>query len=73
MDLYLDDELHTVEQDECLKQVFLKVRQVCSEAQVRAMTQTRQFKEELVAAVMHPDRVGPMIDKYGIDVLEWGM
>lgn len=73
MDLYLDYELHSVEQDECLKQVFLKVRQVCSEAQDRAIAQTKLFKQELIETVMHPDRIEPLIEKYGIEVLEWGI
>lgn len=40
---------------------------------LRRQTRTRRIKEELIAAVLHPDRIGPLIEQYGFEVLDWGI
>ena len=70
---HMDYELHLAIQEDFLQHTYQKLRQVYREYKQRVKEQTNIFKEELMMNVLHPDRIGPMIEKYGLEVMEWGI
>lgn len=65
-------ELRSAKEIEFLNEIYLKLRKISSRFKRKAIENTEIFKEELLSNALHPKRIGPLIDTYGIEVLEWG-
>lgn len=72
-DYWNDYELQFVTTEDFLTTVYCKLKKVAKEFQKRCKEQNSLIKEELIMTVLHPDRIGPMIERYGLEVLEWGV
>jgi hypothetical protein len=72
-DYWNDYELQFAATEDFLTNIYCKLKKVAKDFKLRCKTRTDTYKEELMMVVFHPDRIGPMIERHGLEVMEWGI